>query len=478
MRAKKESNKKPKKEKDMISLSSFVERRASLRGRIGSGLILIPGNVLVPNSYPNNAYYFRQDATFRYLFGLDIPALFAVIDVESGEEMLFGDDYTVDDIIWMGPQPTLRELGATVGVSHTYPMSALEGVVRLALRLGRAVHYLPPYRSETKLQLSDLLGIAPSMLHTYKSADLIFAIAEMREVKSAEEIASMQEAFGIGYAMHTRAMSMCRKGVCEREIAGALEGVARSMGQGVSFQSICSQHGETLHNINQDGILSDGRLFLCDAGGEALDGYCSDHTRTYPVSGKFSALQRDIYNIVLAAHDHVIEIARPMKYMDLHLAAYRVMAEGLKGMGLLSGSVDDIIESQAMTLFMPHGLGHGLGLDVHDCEAFGERSFDFAEFEQRATESATCIYRKTWMLRPGAVITDEPGLYFIPALIDQSRANGLYKGIVNYDKLDTLRDFGGIRIEDDLIITESGNEVMGDRKIPTSVDELESFLSH
>ncbi len=462
----------------MISLQSFVERRATLKEKIGSGLILIPGNFLVPNSYPNNAYYFRQDATFRYLFGLDIPSLFAVIDVESGEEMLFGDDYTVDDIIWMGPQPTLRELGATVGVSQTYPSSELEQVVRRAVRAGRRVHYLPPYRSETKLQISELLGIAPSMLHSYKSPDLIFAIAEMREVKSAEEIASMQEAFHIGYKMHTTAMSMCREGLCEREIAGALEGVARSMGQGVSFQSICSQHGETLHNINQDGILTNGRLFLCDAGAENLDGYCSDHTRTYPVSGKFTPLQRDIYNIVLAAHDHVIDVARPMKYMDLHQASNRILAEGLKGLGLLNGSLDEIIESNAVTLFMPHGLGHGLGLDVHDCEAFGERSFDLSEFAERAAASATCISRKDWILRPGAVITDEPGLYFIPALIDQSRANGLYQGVVNYDKLDSLRDFGGIRIEDDLIITESGNKLMGgDKKIPASVEEIEAFMA-
>ncbi len=461
----------------MISKQSFVERRATLREKIGSGLILIPGNFLVPNSYPNNAYYFRQDATFRYLFGLDIPSLFAVIDVEAGCDMLFGDDYTVDEIIWMGPQPTLHELGEGVGVSHTYPTSDLKGCVERAIRAGRRVHYLPPYRGETKLQLSELLGISPSMLHSHKSLDLIFAVAEMREFKSAEEVASIEQAFTIGYKMHTTAMSMCREGVCEREIAGALEGIARSEGQGVSFQSICSQHGETLHNINQDGILTNGRLFLCDAGAENLEGYCSDHTRTYPVSGKFSPLQRDIYNIVLASHDHVLDVARPMNYLDLHTASQRVLAEGLKGMGLLSGSMDQIMESGAINLFMPHGLGHGLGMDVHDCEAFGERSFDFSEFAERAEASGTCIYRKTWKLRPGTVLTDEPGLYFIPALIDQSRSQGLYTGVVNYDKLDALRDFGGIRIEDDLLITAEGNRLIGDKKIPASIEEIESFMA-
>ncbi|MFR9524438.1 MAG: aminopeptidase P family protein [Rikenellaceae bacterium] len=461
----------------MISLQSFIERRATLRNKIGRGLILLPGNSLVPNSYPNNAYSFRQDSTFRYFFGLNIPSLFAVIDIESGAEVLFGDDYTVEDIIWTGPQPTLKELGATVGVSETYPTSALKGYIGHAIRAGRPIHFLPPYRGEGKLQLSELLGIAPQMLHSYISADMIFAVAEMREVKSAEEIATLQDAFQIGYKMHTTAMSMCRAGVSEREIAGTLEGVARREGQGVSFQSICSQHGETLHNINQDGVLEDGRLFLCDAGAENLDGYCSDHTRTYPVSGKFTPIQRDIYNIVLAAHDHIIDVARPMKYMELQEASFRILAQGLKDVGLVSGSVDQIVETKAVTLFMPHGLSHGMGMDVHDCEGFGERSFDFSEFAERAAESGTCIYRKEWMLRPGAVITDEPGIYFIPALIDQSRKEGLYKGIVDYDKLEALRDFGGIRIEDDLIITEGGCQVLGDKHIPSSVDQIEAFMA-
>ncbi len=461
----------------MISKKSFIERRALLRTKIDTGIVLIPGNMPVPNSYTNNAYYFRQDSTFRYLFGLNVEKLFGVIDIESGSEMLFGDDYTVDDIIWTGTQPTLKELGATVGVSETYPLSHLEDVVRRAIRAGRKVHYLPPYRAETKLQLSSLLGIDPAMLHSHMSLDLVFAVAEMREVKSSEEIAALEDAFHIGYQMHTTAMYMCREGVCEREIAGALEGVARSLGQGVSFPSICSQHGETLHNINQEGILENGRLFLCDAGGESIYGYCSDHTRTYPVSGKFSPLQRDIYNVALAAHNHVIDIARPMKYAHLNEAALRIMAQGLTEVGLLNGSVDQIIESGAMYLFMPHGLSHGLGMDVHDCEAFGERSFDFSEFAERAELSATCIYRKAWQLRPGSVISNEPGIYFIPALIDQSQSQGLYSGVVNYDKVNELRDFGGIRIEDDLIITEGGNRVVGDKKIPKSVDEIESFMA-
>ena len=461
----------------MFSPQTYTARRAALRTKIGGGLVLLPGNMPSPNNYPNNTYYYRQDSTFLYYFGLDIPSLVGVLDADSGEEMLFGDDFTVEDIIWTGPQPTLHELGARVGVAATFPMAELEKYLRKALQQGRRIHYLPPYRGETKLQLSELLGIAPSQLHDGKSVDLMFAVAEMREVKSAEEIKEMERAFRIGYEMHTLAMKMCRPGVVEREIAGAIEGVSKSMGSGVSFPSIVSQHGETLHNLCADGVLEAGRLLLVDAGGETVGNYCSDHTRTYPVSGKFTPRQREIYEIVLAAHDYVPTLVRPgMMYTELHDAACLRLAEGLAAVGLIKGPAADAVAAGAMTLFMPHGLGHGLGLDVHDCEAMGERSFDFSSIAGRAAASGTCIYRAAWRLRPGTVLTDEPGIYFIPALIDKCRAEGLYKGIVDYDALDAYRDFGGIRIEDDLLVTETGCRFLGDRRIPATVDELEAVV--
>ena len=461
----------------MFSANTYAARRETLRTKIGGGLILLPGNMQSPNNYPNNAYYYRQDSTFLYYFGLNIPSLAGVIDADTGEEMLFGDDFTVEDIIWMGPQPTLRELGAEAGVATTYPMAELEKRLRAALAQGRRIHYLPPYRGETKLQLSELLGIAPAMLHTYKSVDLMFAVAEMREVKSAEEIEELERAFRIGYKMHTLAMKMCRPGIVEREIAGAIEGISKSYGAGVSFPSIVSQHGETLHNVCADGVLEAGRLLLCDAGGETVNNYCSDHTRTYPVNGKFTPKQREIYEIVLAAHDHAAEIVRPgMMYSDVHRAAYLKLAEGLKAAGLIRGAAEDAVAAGAMTLFMPHGLGHGIGMDVHDCEAIGERSFDFSSIADRAAASGTCIYRAAWRLRPGTVMSDEPGIYFIPALINKCRAEGLYRGIVDYEALDAYRDFGGIRIEDDLLVTETGCRMIGDEKIPVTVDELEATV--
>lgn len=462
----------------MFSAEIYRTRRAELRRKVGSGVILLPGNPLSPNNYPNNAYYFRQDSSFRYYFGLNVPALTGVIDADTGEEWLFGDDFTVEDIIWTGPQPLLRDMAAEVGIEKTAPAKELTALLRKAIALGRRIHYLPIYRAELKLQLSELLGIAPALLHDYKSVDLMLAVAEMREKKGPEEIEAMERAFHIGYAMHTTAMRMCRAGVVEREIVGALEGIARSMGQGVSFPSIVSQHGETLHNLNSEGVLENGRLLLCDAGGESLEGYCSDHTRTYPVSGRFTDRQRDIYDIVLNAHDHIARIVRPgMKYHEeIHLEAYRKLAEGLIGVGLLKGSADDAVASGALYLFMPHGLGHGLGMDVHDCEAFGERSFDFSSIAGRAAESATCIYRSAWRVQPGTILSDEPGIYFIPALIDKSRTEGLYRGIVDYERLESYRDFGGIRIEDDLLVTETGCRMLGDKKIPVTAEELEEIV--
>ena len=461
----------------MFSAKTYGTRRNLLRTKIQSGIVLLPGNAPAPNNYPNNAYYFRQDSTFLYYFGLNLPSLVGLLDVDSGEEMLFGDDFTVEDIIWTGPQPTLHELGAQVGITATYPLAALEERLRKAIALGRRIHYLPPYRGETKLQLSALLGIRPALLHEYKSVDLMFAVAEMREKKSTEEVEELERAFRIGYEMHTTAMRMCRPGVVEREIAGAIEGIAKSYGLGVSFPSIVSQHGETLHNLNSDGVLQSGRLLLCDVGGEALSNYVSDHTRTYPVSGRFTEKQKDIYNLVLAAHDHVARIVKPhMMYTEIHRAAYTVLAEGLIALGLMKGSAQDAVAAGAMTLFMPHGLGHGIGLDVHDCEAMGERSFDFGSIAERAARSATCIYRAAWRIEPGTVMSDEPGIYFIPALIDKCRAEGLYKGIVDYDALDAYRDFGGIRIEDDLLVTDTGCRIIGDRKIPITVEELEAVV--
>ncbi len=461
----------------MFTSDIYSARRAELRRRVGKGIILLPGNVESPFNYPNNTFHFRQDSTFMYFFGHSVPALAGVIDVESGEETLYGDDFTVEDIIWMGPQPTIRDFADRVGVAGAKPMASLTADVQRAIALGREVHYLPPYRGETKLMMSDLLGIHPSMLHARKSWDLLFAVAAMREQKGAEEIAALEEAFEIGYQMHTAAMRNTRVGRTEHEVAGIVDGMALRYGTGVSFTTILSQHGEVLHNHDHSGTMQAGRLLLCDAGGEHLNGYVSDHTRTFPVDGKFTQKQKDIYNIVLAAHDAAAAALRPnMMYTEYSDAAFRTLIEGLKALDLVRGSVDDAIAAGAAYLFMPHGLGHGIGLDVHDCENIGVRSFSFAEIEERAKEVACCITRQWWRLVPGTVLSNEPGIYFVPDLIDKYKAEGKCKGIVNYDKLEQYRDFGGIRLEDDMIVTETGSKQIGSKQIPITVEDVEAMV--
>ena len=461
----------------MFTADIYSARRAELRRRISKGIILLPGNVESPFNYPNNTFHFRQDSTFMYFFGHSVPALAGVIDVESGEETLYGDDFTVEDIIWMGPQPTIRNFADEVGVAQSRPMAKLQEDVRRAISLGREVHYLPPSRGETILMMSDLLGIQPSMLHARKSWDLLFAVAQMRECKGEEEIAALEEAFEIGYQMHTAAMRNTRVGHTEHEVAGIVDGMALRYGTGVSFTTILSQHGEVLHNHDHSGTMTDGRLLLCDAGGEHLNGYVSDHTRTFPVNGKFTQKQKDIYNIVLAAHDAAAAALRPnMMYTEYSDAAFRTLIEGLKALDLVRGSVDDAIAAGAAYLFMPHGLGHGIGLDVHDCENIGERSFSFAEVEERAKQSACCITRQWWRLQPGTVLSNEPGIYFVPDLIDKYKAEGKCQGIVNYDKLEEYRDFGGIRLEDDMIVTATGSKQIGSKQIPITVEDVEAMV--
>ena len=461
----------------MFTADIYSARRAELRRRVGKGIILLPGNVESPFNYPNNTFHFRQDSTFMYFFGHSVPALAGVIDAESGEETLYGDDFTVEDIIWMGPQPTIRDFADRVGVAGAKPMASLTADVQRAIALGREVHYLPPYRGETKLMLSDLLGIHPSMLHARKSWDLLFAVAQMRERKGAEEIAALEEAFEIGYQMHTAAMRNTRPGRTEHEVAGIVDGMALRYGTGVSFTTILSQHGEVLHNHDHSGTMQAGRLLLCDAGGEHTNGYVSDHTRTFPVDGKFTQQQKDVYNVVLAAHDAAAAALRPnMMYSEYSDVAFRTLVEGLKDLDLVRGSVDDAIAAGAAYFFMPHGLGHGIGLDVHDCENIGERSFSFAEVEERAKEAACCITRQWWRLVPGTVLSNEPGIYFIPALIDKYKAEGKCKGIVNYDKLEQYRDFGGIRLEDDMVVTETGSKQIGSKQIPITVEDVEAMV--
>ncbi len=463
----------------MFSIQTYTARRAELRARVPSGgIILLPGNGESPANYPNNCYHFRQDSTFLYFFGLQNPDLVGLLDVDSGEEYLYGDDLTMDDIIWTGPQPSIADLGGSVGISKTAPLSDLLARVDDAVRRGRRIHFLPPYRPANALLISRLTGIKNSRVKDHLSVELALAVVSLRETKSAEEIAEIEAACAIGYQMHTTAMRMCRPGVVEREIAGAIEGIALAQGAGVSFHSIVSQNGETLHNHNHGNTLQAGRLLLVDAGAETTSHYCSDFTRTMPVSGRFTPQQRDIYNIVLAANNKGFELSRPgVLYKDTHLAAAKVIVEGLKDLGLMQGDAQAAVDAGAFSLFMPHGLGHMMGLDVHDMEDIGETYVGYDLETKRSQQLGVAPLRMARRLKPGFVMTIEPGIYFIPALIEKWQKEKTCQQFINFEALQPYKSFGGIRIEDDILITETGNRMLGKNRPPATIAEIEDFMS-
>lgn len=461
----------------MFESSIYKQRRDELKDRVWEGLILILGNDEAAMSYPSNTYKFRQDSSFLYFFGLNMPGFAGVLDVDSGKEYLFGNDVDIDDIIWMGPQPSVKELGAKVGIKNTKPFAKLADLLREAISEGRKVHFLPPYRYRNMQLLEDLLGIHHSQLKNYASLELIQAVVNLRSVKDEYEIAEITKACNIGYEMHTAAMRNCREGVKEQYIAGLIEGIAASYGSMVSFPVILSQNGETLHNHNHSQLLQKGRLMLTDAGAENNMNYCSDFTRTIPVGGKFTSRQKEIYNIVLAANNKALEISRPgITYMSVHLEVCKVIANGLKELGLMKGNVDEAVAAGAHALFLPHGLGHMMGLDVHDMEDLGQIHVGYDEETRPSATFGTSSLRMGRELQPGFVVTDEPGCYFIPALIDQWRAKGMHKDFLNYDKIEGYKDFGGIRLEDDVLITENGCRLLGDKRAPITVEEVEAIV--
>lgn len=462
----------------MFSKETYIQRRAELKRLVGKGVIVLFGNNEAPCNYPANAYApMRQDSSFLYYFGQHRDGLVGVIDIDNDEEMLFGDDIDVEDIVWMGYTPSVADLAAEVGITKTAPMSSL--TAHLSPLTSGKIHFLPPYRHDTKILIMDLLGIHPSKQKEAASLPLIKAVVKMRATKSAEEIACIEAACDVGYVMHTTAQLLIKPGVTERFVAGQVDGIARSLAQGNSFATIFSQHGEIMHGNPSDARLEDGRLALCDAGCE-LDDYCSDHTRTMPVNGRFSQRQLEIYSIVESCHDYVLEVAKPrVKYADVHFAVCRLMTERLKELGLMKGDTDEAVAAGAHAMFLPHGLGHMMGMDVHDMEGLGQIYVGFDEETRPNLEQfGTNCLRMGRRLQEGFVITDEPGIYFIPTLIDEWKASGHCKEFLNFDKLETYKDFGGIRIEDDLLITKDGCRFLGSKRIPYHPKDVEAFMAN
>ena len=462
----------------MFSKDTYISRRAELKRLVGSGVVILFGNNESPANYPANAYSpMRQDSSFLYYFGQHREGLVGVIDIDSDSEMLLGDDIDVEDIVWMGFTPSVADLAAEVGITKTAPVKELKAICDKAIAQKQIIHFLPPYRYDTKILIMDLLGIHPNQQKEKASLRLIQSVVKMRATKEPQEIEAIERACNVGYNMHTLAQILIKPGVTERFIAGQVDGIARSMAQGNSFATIFSQHGEIMHGAPSDAALEDGRLVLCDAGCE-LDDYCSDHTRTMPVNGKFSQRQLEIYSIVEECHDYVLEVAKPgVKYMDVHFAVCRRMTERLKELGLMKGDTDEAVAAGAHAMFLPHGLGHMMGMDVHDMEGLGQIYVGFDEETRPNLEQfGTNCLRMGRRLEEGFVVTDEPGIYFIPALIDDWKSSGHCKEFLNFDMLETYKDFGGIRIEDDILITNDGCRFLGNKRIPYHPQELEDFM--
>ena len=464
----------------MFSKETYINRRAELKKLVGNGIVILFGNNESPCNYPANAYYpFRQDSSFLYYFGQKRDGLVGVIDIDNDCEMLIGNDIDIEDIVWYGSVDCVVDLAAQVGVSKSAPMKELKAICDKASGLGRKIHFLPPYRFDTKIQIFDLLGIHPDRQKAAASMELIKAVVKMRSTKTTEEIEELERAAEIGNKMHTTAMKLTRPGVTEKFIGGQVDGIANSYGAMVSFATIFSQHGEIMHGNPSMAVLEAGRLALCDAGAENMNCYCSDNTRTYPVSGRFTQKQLEIYSIVEECHDLVLELARPgVKYMDVHFDICRRMTDRLKELGLMRGDTEEAVRAGAHAMFLPHGLGHMMGMDVHDMDSLGQVNVGFdSETRPNLEQFGTNCLRMGRRLEKGFVVTDEPGIYFIPALIDNWRATGHCAEFLNFDLLEKYKDFGGIRIEDDVLITDDGCRFLGKDRIPYHPADVEAFMA-
>jgi Xaa-Pro aminopeptidase len=428
-------------------------------------------------NYKGNTYHFRQDSSFLYFFGLDQPGLAGIIDLESGEDILFGDDLTMDDIIWMGEQPSMKERALQAGITRTETCNELGPYLAGCREKRRKIHYLPPYRAETATELESLLGIHHQQVEKEVSVDLIKAVVALRSIKDEHEIKDIDKAVDVAYEMHTAVMRMARPGIYERELVGALESIALSNGRPVSFPVILSIDGQTLHNHYHGNILTAGRMLVTDAGTESVNGLASDITRTIPVSGTFDQRQKEIYEIVLKTNQETIRAVKPgIMNKSLHMMACRIIAGGLKELGLMKGDIEEAIDRGAHALFFPHGLGHMMGLDVHDMEGLGEDYVGYDDEVQRSRQFGTAYLRLARKLQEGFVFTIEPGIYFIPALIDLWKSEKKFSEFIDYEKVESYKDFGGIRIEDDILVTAAGYRVLG-KPIPKTIKEVEDEMA-
>lgn len=469
----------------MFSKDVYARRRQTLVAKMADsaaegkrGIALFIGNTEAPAQYKDNCYKFRQDSTWLYFFGIDQPLYAAIIDLDNGNETVFANDVEIGDIIWMGPQPSVASVAASVGVEKSAPYTDLNAAVAKVLAEGRPVHFVKPSRYYNTMKIASLLGCGTDEVAGRFSLALTKAIISMRLVKEDCEIEVIDDACNLGYEMHTVARNSIVPGIIEQEIVGKMDGVTLSKGWGVSFPTILTQHGETLHNHLHDKIIEPGKLMVIDAGAESNVHYASDFTRTYPTSGKFTAKQREIYQIVCDCNEFAFSMTRPgISYREVHLKTMHLMLEELRALDIVRGDVQDMVEAGIADLFMPHGLGHNMGLDVHDMEDYGENYVGYDDDQKRSSQLGLGSLRMARKLVPGNVITDEPGIYFIPALIEKWKSEKTDQGFVNYSKLESYYDFGGIRLEDDVLVTADGARRLGKERLPISPDDVEAAMA-
>ncbi len=459
----------------MFEKRVYQQRRRKLRQDIGKGLILLLGNEDSAMNYKDNLYPFRQDSSFLYFFGMDKPGLAALVDIDHDTEIVFGNDLTIDDIVWTGLQPSLAEQAEPAGVSDTRPLAALLPELISARGAGRTIHFLPPYRPENILKISAWLGLAPAAVKSHASVPLIKAVVAQRSIKSTEEITQIEAAVDITAAMHAAAIRGAREGITEAQLAGVLHGIAISSGGNLSFPIIMTVHGQVLHNHYSNTVMKAGQIAICDAGAENSMHYAGDMTRTFPIGKKFTTLQREMYDIVLHAQEAAVAALRPgILFRDVHALAAQKLIEGLKSAGIMKGDPEEAVAAGAHTMVFQCGLGHMMGLDVHDMEDLGEEYVGYTEDLKKSKDFGWKSLRLARALEPGFVVTIEPGLYFIPELMDRWGSDKKYADFIHYDKLEALRDFGGIRIEEDLLITAEGSRLLGKplAKTADAVEEL------
>ncbi len=460
----------------MFDVSTYLNRRHNLRTGIDSGIILLMGNDESPMNYTDNIYRFRQDSTFLYYFALKRAGLVGIIDVDQSKHYIFGNDFTIDDFVFMGFQPALSKLAESVGVEEIGTLTQLDNYLKDAVAKGRSIHFLPPYRAENKIKLWHWLGINPMEIQKAASVELIKSIVAQREIKSDEELVEIEKAVDTSVDMHVTAMQIVRPGLIESDIVSKVHEISLQAGGYVSFPVVATIHGETLHNPFHGNKLKEGDLFLLDCGAETDMGYAGDLSSTMPVSPQFSPRQKEIYDIVLESHDHSIEMLKPgIPFKEIYYAASGIIVDGMKGLGLMKGDTDEIVQAGAHAMFFPCGLGHQMGLDVHDMEDLGEVYVGY-EGKAKSTQFGIKSLRLAKPLTSGMVVTIEPGIYFIPSLIDMWRAEKRFTDFINYDKLEVYKDFGGIRNEENFVITKGGYKLLGKKK-PKTIEDVENQKS-